>query len=212
MVEVKYFRDIDTDAVYACMGPMGGIAMFRLAHHTMEGDCWTFLVPGSPVWDAVHQRIYRNPRVEEVDPEKLQPRLPLLPEIPPGPFPEWKEYFLPEVPIDVGRYPSAAGFLRRQKGERIMLFVVLHEDRYETMLGDGEFHYFEGAFLTREEAQAHMDQKRGEWDVLHLRRMSVELEGGKFSFPDFRPERYDRYRAEEVLQALETRLQENGQS
>jgi len=74
------------------------------------------------------------------------------------------------------------------------------------MLGDGEFHYFGDVFLSREEAQDYMDQNRGEWDRFHVRTMSIQLDRGVFVFPDFRPERYDRYKAEEVLEALEARL------
>jgi hypothetical protein len=207
MVEVKYFKDIDTDAVYACVGPMGVNAMFRLSRPLANDVTWEFLVPSSPIWDAVHQRIYRNPRVEAVTAQESEPPLPPLPDIPRGPFPEWKEYFLPERPIDVSRYPSVGRFLRGQRKGRVTVSVLLHEDRYETALGDGEFHYFQGVFLSGEEAQSYMDQNRGEWDVLHVRTMSIQLEHGKFTFPDFSPERYDRYRAEEVLEALEACLQ-----
>ena len=204
--EVKYFRDIDTDALYACVGPMGVNAVFRLRRPLASETSWEFLVPGSPIWDAVHQRIYRNPRVEEVSPDEFQPRLPFLPEIPRGPFPEWRDYFLSEHPINASKYPAVTKFLRTQEGETVMVVVVLHEDSYETMLGDGEFHYFGDVFLNREEAQDYMDQNRGEWDRFHVRTMSIQLDHGVFVFPDFRPERYDRYQAEEVLKALETRL------
>ena len=37
---------------------------------------------------------------------------------------------------------------------RIDAFVVLHEDRYETMHGDGYFAYYAAAFATRAEAEA----------------------------------------------------------
>lgn len=205
-MEVKYFKDIDTDAVYACIGPMGGNAVFRLRRPLASDASWEFLVPNSPIWDAVHQRIYRNPRVEEVSPDEFEPRLPSLTEIPRGPFPEWREYFLPEHPINASQYSSVSKFLKGEEDETATVFVVLHEDRYETMLGDGEFHYLGGVFLTREEAQDYMGQNRGEWSRLHLRTMSVKLDHDVFAFPDFRPERYDRCRAEEVLQALEARL------
>jgi hypothetical protein len=205
-VKVKYYKDIDTEAVYACVGPMGANAVFRLADPSTKPANWEFLVPDSPIWDAVHQRIYRNPRVEEVNPEEFQPRPPLLPEIPCGPFPEWKEYFLPEQPINASQYPSVTKFLKGQEDETVMVFVVLHEDTYETMLGDGEFHYLGGVFLTREEAQDYMGQNRGEWNRFHLRTMSIKLAHDAFLFPDFRPERYDRYKAEEVLIELEVRL------
>jgi hypothetical protein len=36
--------------------------------------------------------------------------------------------------------------------------------------------------------------------------MSVKLDHDVFIFPDFRPERYDHYKAEEVMEALDARL------
>jgi hypothetical protein len=36
--------------------------------------------------------------------------------------------------------------------------------------------------------------------------VSGKLDHGVFISPDFRPERYDRYKVEEVLEALEARL------
>ena len=205
-MEAKYFKDIDTEAVYACVGPMGGNAVFRLSRPSASDASWEFLVPNSPIWDAVIQRIYRNTRVEEVSPDEFHPQLPSLPEIPCGPFPEWKEYFLPEQPIHASQYPSVTKLLNGEEDEAVVVFVILHEDSYETMLGDGEFHYLGGVFLNREEAQDCMDQNRGEWSRLHLRTMSVKLDHDVFIFPDFRPERYDRYKVKEVLEALEAHL------
>jgi len=51
-----------------------------------------------------------------------------------------------------------------------------------------------------------MDQNRGEWDRFHVRTMSIQLDHGVFVFPDFRPERYDHHKVEEVLEALEAHL------
>ena len=113
---------------------------------------------------------------------------------------------MPEQPIHASQFPSVAKFLEGQEDEAVIVFVVLHEDSYETMLGDGEFHYFGGVFLTEEEAQADIDRNRGEWDRFHVRTMSVRQDRGAFAFPDFRPERYDRYQVEEVPEALEARL------
>ena len=96
--------------------------------------------------------------------------------------------------------------MKGEEDEAVVVFVVLHEDSYETMLGDGEFHYLGGVFLTREEAQDYLGQNHGEWNRFHLRMMSIKLDHGVFIFPDFRPERYDHHKAEEVLIELEFRL------
>ena len=202
-MDVKYYRDIESDAVYACVGPMAGEALYVL-RQPPAGE-WEFLVPNSPVWDAAHQGIYRNSRVTAVRAE-VSAALPPLPEIPRGPFPEWKEYFLPDQPIPAAKYPSVACFASSARQATVNLFVVLHEDGYETSFGDGEFHYFRDVFLVREDAQRLMDQKHGEWERLHLRSMTLRLAEGTFAFPEFDLRLFDRYKPEEVLAALEARL------
>lgn len=205
-MDIKYFKDFDTDTVYACAGPMAVNALFLLRHPLASGRQWEFLVPNSPAWDEIHQRIYRNPRVEEVRPGEFPVPLPPLPETPRGPFPQWKDYFLPQQPLHATRYPSVAGFFEAGKREMVTVFVVLYEDTYETALGDGEFHYFRDVFLTREDAQRYMDQNRKEWERLHLRPMAVQLDHAAFVVPDFNPQLFDHYKVEEVLAALEARL------
>jgi hypothetical protein len=200
-MKVSYFQDIDTDAIYACAGPWGINGMFRL-----RNTQWEFLVPNSPDWNWVHQRIYRNPRVEETKPEDFPGPWPPLPETPPGPFPDRKDYFLPEHPLQASAYPLVTRFLKTQKEDKAVVFVVLFEDKYETMLGDGEFHYFKQVFLTEEEAQRFMDENRSEGESLHLRAMTVKLDHEALTFPEFKQELFDEHKVEEVIKALESLL------
>ena len=199
-MDVKYYCGIDSEAVYACVGPMAGEALFVLRLNE-----WQFLVPNSPEWDEAHQGIYRNSRVTAVRPEVLA-ALPPLPAIPRGPFPEWKEHFLPDRPIPAAKYPSVAGFIASASEATLTLFVVLHEDAYETSFGDGEFHYFRDVFIVREDVERLLDQKPGEWERLHLRSLTVRIDQGAFAFPEFDCRLFDRYKPEEVLAALEGRL------
>jgi hypothetical protein len=204
-LEVEYFKDFDTDAVYACVGPMGVTAMFRLKKSLAGEPEWEFLVPESPTWDRVHQRLYLDRRwVETVNPHELPAPLPPIPEIPPGPFPHPREYFVPEGPINALEYPSVTGLLKT-RGE-VTVFVVLFEDPYETALGDGEFHFFRDVFLNRADAQRYIDQNKSTGEQFHLRTMSIMLDSGTLGFPDFRVELFDRYTVEEVLKTLEAHL------
>ena len=202
-MEVHYFRDIASDAIYAGVGPMGRNAIFRL----LAGDTrWEFLVPNSPTWDAVHQCIYRNFRVEAIRLDTFPAPLRPLPEIPQGLFPAWRDYFLPKRPIRAWRYRALAKFLKARDHETVTVFVVLDEDIYETAFGDGEFHYFREVFHSREKAQRYMEQNQSEWHQFHLRTMAIKLEHRVFVFPDFQPELFDHYKVKEVLTALEARL------
>jgi hypothetical protein len=200
---VTYYHDIESEAIYACVGAMAGEPLFVMREP--PAGAWAFLVPDSPEWDAAHQGIFRNARVAAVTPETAA-ALPPLPPIPSGPFPEWKEHFLPREPISTAKYPRIARFFAAGRHEQVTLCVVLYEDTYETSFGDGEFHYFRDVFDAREDAERVMAGKRGEWERLHLRTMSVRLDRGAFVFTDFAPQLYDRYKPEEVLVAWEARL------
>ena len=205
-MDVKYYRDIDSEAIYACVGPMGMTAIFRLSGPRAQTPNWEFLVPESPIWDSIHQRIYRNSKVEEIVPEQYPDPLPKLPAIPGGPFPEWREYFLSDKPTPASQYPEIFNYLKKQDPRMIRIFIILYEDRYESLLGDGEFHYFQEVFLTQEEAQTYQRKHETEWQKPHLRSMEIRLQHAELVFPDFNPQLFDRYRIEEVLKALDTRL------
>ena len=206
-MEAEYFKDLDTDAVYACVGPMGGTAMFRLRKSVAGEPEWEFLVPESPTWDMIHQRLYLDRRwVETVHPGELPEPLPPLPEIPPGPFPHATEYYKPKRTIGASEYPSVTAFLKAQSDKTATVIVVLFEDIYETCLGDGEFHYFQDVFLTREDAQSYVDRAPAEGERFHLRTMSIRLDSEALGFPDFHVELFDHYTPEDVLKALEARL------
>ena len=207
-MEIKYYQDIDSEAIYACVGPMGMTAIFRLSDPRAQTPKWEFLVPDSPIWDSIHQRIYRNSKVEEIVPEQYSDPLPILPAVPSGPFPQWKEYFLADNPVPVSQYPGICIYLKSQAQPMVRIFFILYEDRYESMLGDGEFHYFKEVFLTPEEACNYQKQNESEWEKLHLREMEIQLQEDRLEFPDFNPQLFDRCRIEEVLTALETRLQD----
>jgi hypothetical protein len=113
---------------------------------------------------------------------------------------------LPEKAIQASVYPLLSGFLKGQKDKAAKVFVVLHEDRYETLLGDGEFHDFDRVFFTKEDAERYMDQNRGEWKSFHLREMTIKLDHDILAFPDFAHKLFDRHKVEEVVKALESLL------
>jgi hypothetical protein len=203
-LDITYFKDFDADILYACIGPMGGGGMFRLrdAPHA----AWEFLVPESPDWDAIHQMIFRNHRVTSISVENLPAGMPNIPEVPPGPFPEWTEYFAPKVKVRESEYTAVARLFKIRPGVVVSVFVVLFEDQYESAFGDGVFHYFQDVFLTREEAETFIERNAKEWTQYHLRTISISITNEVFDFPDWKLERYDRYDVMEVLKVIEARL------
>ena len=201
--DTSYYADQGT--IFACVGPMASNGVFRFVQDSRRGnDEWTFFPPGSPTWDAINQEIFHNFRMSEISDISPPVGLPPLPDLPEGPFPKWGEYFLPKEALSVSTFPLTAELTRQQERQTLCVFVILGEDVYETHSGDGEFHYFEAAFLTKQEAEEYIAQsKEGK---CHLRTMQISLLDDSFNFPEFKMERYDRHKPEEVLTDLEKRL------
>ena len=204
-MEVQYFRDIDSETLFAAVGTSGFDGIFRL--HS-GSRIWEFLSPGSLEWDRVHQKIYRAARVENIDPAELSSSLPALP-VPAKQaihHKTWKDNLLPKHLIMASHYPLTKKIIEAQEHREITVFVVLTEDTYETFLGDGKFHYIEEVFLSKESANRHIKHKQKEGVSFHLRTITIRLDGEAFSFPFFEAYEYDRHKAEDVLRSLESSL------
>ncbi len=202
-VDTVYFRDPDSETLYACIGPMGANGVFRLRDAEQE---WEYLVTESPTWDEIHQRIYRNFKMHRVKPEDLPGSLPTIPAKPSGDVPPFEDYFRPSQPILAVGYPNITDFLRPRENASCTVYILLEEDRYETSFGDGEFHYLHDVFLRAEEAHDRIARETGEWARFHLRPCTITLEEGSITIDDSSRQRYDRHHTDEVLRALEIRL------
>lgn len=203
---IAYYRNFDSEALYACVGPFALQGLFRFGRSSKGEAEWVFLVPGSPEWDSVHQSIYLNPRVESVQPAELPAGTPPVPEAPPGPYPKPESHYLPARPVRATEYPAVAALVESQAGQPLRVHVTLSEDLYETRFGDGEFHYLDDVFLSREEATLSADSQDQELSRVHLREISIAIRDGCFDFPLFDHRLFDRYRAEQVLERLEAKL------
>ena len=199
----EYFQSTDTDALYACIGPLAATALFVLVEPKAAHAKWHFLVPASPSWDAAHQRIYRQFHVKTVQLANLPAGLPPLPAIPPGPFPSWQDNFEPRAPVHASQFPLLCHLLAARGPGWSTVVCVLEEDRCETVFGDGEFHYFSAAFLTTEEAHEHAERNAGKYSRFHVRTLAVRLEGEGLVIANMQVELFDRYTAQDALSAVE---------
>lgn len=195
--------------VYACATPMGFDGIFCLYPSEVE-QTWQFLAPQSPHWDAAHQAIYRNFRADKIRDAAIIAALPSLPQLPPGPHPTRASYELPASPILLADFPKVAQLLQSHGG-KIPVYVILSEDTYETMMGDGRFHDLHRAFENEQDAQNYMDEVTREISAYkyYLREMEVGQDEAAFCFPNFELETYDHYAPKDVLRMIETRLTEN---
>ena len=90
------------------------------------------------------------------------------------------------------------------------VWVVLQEDYYESLNGDGEFHDFYAACFDRVAAEGAIPAKPGKWYRYHFVPLTVALKEDTFVFPGFKLGWNDSYRLDDVLKALELRLANGG--
>ncbi len=90
------------------------------------------------------------------------------------------------------------------------VFVVLREDRYETMSGDGLFRDFYTAFLSRKDADEFIQlkgkDKQAVWYRFSVKEFSVAIDGEELISPDFEPAMYEHYKITTVMETIEESL------
>lgn len=202
-LDIVFFQDLeDENLVFACRGPSACDGLFMANLEETEPE-WETLIPDSPRWDDFHQQIFRAYRVQMLDPTDLPPSLQTVPPIPVGPFPSAKSYLAPDSPIPAATYPHAAARLAENS---LTIYVLLHEDLYETKFGDGQFHYLRSVHLSEDKARAAIEKLTGEGSGCHLRTATIRLDDGVFAFPRFEVKLFDRHKAADVLAALDELL------
>jgi hypothetical protein len=71
----------------------------------------------------------------------------------------------------------------RDAGGVLTVWAVLHEDVYETRMGDGFYLHLHGAALDRKDAQRLADlPEKSEWVKWHVRSYRIGLDDGQPSF------------------------------
>lgn len=168
---------------------------------------WEFLHPDGARWDAVHQRVYRNFRADRINRDQLPSNLPpppdsiapeLLLPLPPPP---------PEIFFRAD-YPRLDKRLQERDGA-IPLFLVLMEDLYESLHGDGKFHYPEATFFNEDEAFRFKASSNDSY-AYYVRTGLAWLTGNEIGCE--MPRRtFDHFSYGEVLRLAEKRLNEIAQ-
>lgn len=163
---------------------------------------WEYLHPDGARWDAVHQRVYRNLRADRINRDELPTDLPpppdsispelLLPLPPPPP-----EIFLRSD------YPNLDKRLQESDGA-MPLYLILMEDRYESLHGDGKFHYPETLFFGEGEALTFKASSDDSYSY-YIRAGLIWLDGDNIECK--MPRRtFDHFSYGEVMRLAETKL------
>lgn len=160
--QIDFYRD--DDLVLGFCGPSGsgGVYRYRLGRKARGRGSWEFCPPGTKAWDRHHQQVFFHGRAEPCSLDDLGRKVPPLPEA----FPPPKRLHVADPPAPKSRnvLPGTAVFeaVRSAPGTRLPVHVVLSEDRYESILGDGTFRDFEAAFLDAEAVRAFVAEKTGD--------------------------------------------------
>jgi len=195
-VEIEYYDDWwDSDNYFVCINRHYIFA----ANRNDKSPQWMLINSNYDYWDAIHQRIYRNYRSDKIRKEDLPTHFPPPPETippeainPPPPPPP------PLNPIPADRYPVLTEHISELNGKSKLVYLVLEEDLYESMHGDGEFHYPSKIFFDSESATLFVSRDHHEYTKYHSRQGLIQLTGGILEC-DIQPMLFDHFSSDEVL-------------
>ncbi len=197
---VEYYRAMDTGNIY---GVRDYRTIFVLKSGKFEHGQWEYLTPNTSIWDMIHQEIFRNYKAPRFDPETLNHPLPELPEKPKGPEPQWGDQFQPVEPIPVSKYDKLTHYLANQNTNSVVVYVVLHEDSYESFFGDGSYFTLAKAFLDEHSANDFI-QTHGDTSTYNycISQFTLKWDDKHYFSDDFSPSTFEHYYIEGTLANL----------
>ncbi|MEI6388407.1 MAG: hypothetical protein WCQ50_17445 [Spirochaetota bacterium] len=219
MADSSYFQD-DERFVAAIDEGRGG---FFIRNGTgSESVDWRFIVPGSLAWDAIHQDIYYAGHDLGPCPPEIVVTLPPLPPIPPFERIEWKANFEPTASLLAKDFPALLARLATKADVTEHFWFILEEDRYETILGDGEFLYFKGMVFETEkpatdfvlsanrESERRMREKSELGTFYSAKGFALGLEDDRLKPRDYEPEAFEHSYIEEIIKRIEETVASDG--
>jgi hypothetical protein len=207
---MRFYKDWKDD-IYFAVPDYGTNGIFKLNMYEPGDKQWQYLPPHSEEWDSVHQYLFRNNNGIEISPFGGHCNLPDLPPVPDSPPEGWKEHFRGKAHGKVRDYPQLNFLLSEEASRRKTVYLLLHEDQYETSFGDGKFLYLAGVFVDREaflEHKSAREAQAGMWNAYHDRAFTLEWDDDFYYSNDFEMKTFDHYTFEETLKSLERRLSE----
>lgn len=169
---IEWYRT-DSDLILGFCGRKGSGGVY--CYWPDQSDTWEFFHAGTREWDHFHQKVYWQGRADPIKFSELKGKVPPVPPKPPR-NPKPNVYALPEKEAP---YTSATKELLERitacEGKRLPVYVVLMEDRYETVLGDGCFRHFESVFFKESLAQSHIENDVEQHELLwyHIRKVHL---------------------------------------
>jgi hypothetical protein len=168
---------------------------------------WEVMETNSPEWNWLHQHIFRNYRADPIPPEDVAALPPLPTSVEVLAVTSSEAFVTPDSSIPAAQFYKLSRVVEGWGGDGLQITVVLQEDRYESLHGDGRFHDFSDVCLSEEEVMSRTAtiEKDG-FCRAHLRRMRVVVRDGVVQIPDFKHEMFDTESVFQILVTLERRL------
>jgi hypothetical protein len=154
---------------------------------------WNWFDSSTDTWSDEHQAAYRNQRYSTV--ATLPPGFAALP-----PIPE-RTALAPEMPHNT--HPSLAAWVARGPSGRRKVVILLGEDGYETMFGDGKVAYLQACLPSRD-AMAAYKAEHGDWS--HERELTLRADAGHVVEVHAEREWFDRWKLAAALDDLAGRV------
>ena len=201
MLEIEYYDDSwDSNYFFVCINRYHIFA----ADRTSKSPTWEYIDPRGYLWDAFHQRIYRNQRSDKIDKEEIPKNFPPAPDsipesllnLPPLP---------PQPPLLLKDYPVVKKYLENLSNHSAEIYVVLLEDLYESLHGDGKFHYMDSVFIQKTDALQYCGEKKTEFDFYHLRSCQLKIDDEIISC-EVASKSFDHISEERILDLLSEKI------
>ena len=152
---IEWYRT-DSDLILGFCGRKGSWGVY--CYWLDESDTWEFCHAGTKEWDRFHQKVYWQGRADPVTFNELKDKVPPIPhQLPPKAIRDVVD--LPEKEEPLPLTSVANKLLVRINacpGRRLTVYVVLMENKYDTVFGDGCYRDFESAFFDESSAQSHI--------------------------------------------------------
>jgi hypothetical protein len=169
---IEWFRT-DSDLILGFCGKKGSWGVYR--YWLNQSDTWEFCHAGTKEWDRYHQKVYWKGDADPIKFNELKGKVPPFPrKLPPRAICD-----VADLPEKEEPYTSATNELLEKintsPGRRLPVYVVLMENRYETVLGDGCYRDFESAFFDESSAKSHIenDFEPHEFVEFHIRKVHL---------------------------------------
>jgi hypothetical protein len=168
--------ECDNDLILGFCGYRGDQGVY--CYWLNRSDKWQFCPAETKAWDFYHQKVYLQGRADRIEFGTLVGRVPSLP----AQFPPPEKYHVtdPPEPYTPNVLPESKIFekVKYAPTRRVPVYVVLREDMYESMVGNGIFRYFESAFFEQTAAESYIKtlESKGGYSY-HIREVYLTISG-----------------------------------